>query len=833
MEVIGRKIEIDGVGVAIDNQKQLKDAIKLTNKALDDIDYADENYQKFNRTLAKLKAVQKENRRENLSLQKTMVATGEVSTGAYRKLSLELNTVKARYKDLAAENKGQTQQAKDLLNQISSLDTKLKGIDKTVGESYRNVGNYQSAFGGVANTIKGFVGAYVGVQAVKSVVENLIIDSVRLAKEAKGVEFAFEGVAGGAAALIDTRNATRGLISDLEIKRSIVEFDNFNISQKETATLFEFLAVRATQTGQSVDKLKSSLVEGLSKESKLRIDNLGISTAQLNEELERTPDFVQAVANIAKREIAEAGNILDDASNATDRWNASMENLKVSIGQGIDNGGFLSGLIDVGTNIINRFSEVNKVFGFSTGLGAALFGSKDDATIVVAEYINGLENTLKAYEKTTRSLQSRSLQKEYVNALVETGKFTVDEAIKRSEKILDNAIANNKKALAKIESDKLQSQIETNNKRIEENQKYLDKEEDQFKKQLESIAKDLENSPIDLTFNIADKAILEYEKILAYAKEYGLDSSGFIDPNTSGNGLTTAENLYGKPEPSNPLEQLPDNSFGGGEGEFGGGLEEITNREKEELEKRAANYQQFALAAGDALSGLFSTQEEEREQALRNLGKFLIASIEKTLLASIAEIYLKNVSTLGFLGIAKGAALTVLVKGAASIAQNALSAEKGIAIDHNGKIQGKRHYDGGVGVNINGRSLEVERGENIDVDEFGNTMIINRLSSLHEAPLLKAMKGKQFAGKGALLSSINQKFGGLQLAKDGIAISSSANNGIRQSIENDLNKQSSKDIAQEVYRAALAGTMQGSKAGITEANEYNRKISELDSKRSQ
>ena len=184
-----------------------------------------------------------------------------------------------------------------------------------VNNRMRELRGASKATGGVISQMKSqfktlvfpVTGLLLFVDALKSglrFAKQFITDAVQLSIEAKGVEFAFKNLGDqGEDAFNRVKIATRGLLSDLEIKRSLVEFDNFNISLEESATLFEFLTLRATQTGVSVDKLKQSLVEGLSKESKLRIDNLGISAKALNAELEKTPNFVQAVANIAKKEI--------------------------------------------------------------------------------------------------------------------------------------------------------------------------------------------------------------------------------------------------------------------------------------------------------------------------------------------------------------------------------------------------------------------------------------------------------------------------------------------------------------------------------------------------
>ena len=101
-----------------------------------------------------------------------------------------------------------------------------------------------------------------------------------------------------------------------------------------------------------MDKLKQSLVEGLSKESKLRIDNLGISAKALNEELEQTPNFVQAVANIAKTEIVRAGAILDEAASTSQRWNATLENSKLAFGNLINKSGAVTWFQQLGTSIL-------------------------------------------------------------------------------------------------------------------------------------------------------------------------------------------------------------------------------------------------------------------------------------------------------------------------------------------------------------------------------------------------------------------------------------------------------------------------------------------------
>jgi len=240
----------------------------------------------------------------------------------------------------------------------------IKTAKVTTKQFQENVGNYPKTMKTGIASLRNLVGAFGAIEGAKMAL-NIVKEARQLAIDAKGVEFAFQKIeerTGKAEeALLKTKKSTRGLMSDLDIKKAIVELDNFNISAEETDTLMEFLAVRASQTGNSIDKLKDSLVEGLSKESKLRIDNLGISAAELNAELEKTPDFTKAVANIAKREIKEAGSILDDAGSSTERWNANLSNAQLRLGKMVNESGFVSFLTDAASATLELLVPTEKL----------------------------------------------------------------------------------------------------------------------------------------------------------------------------------------------------------------------------------------------------------------------------------------------------------------------------------------------------------------------------------------------------------------------------------------------------------------------------------------
>lgn len=288
-------------------------------------------------------------RQVNANLQKERVAVRQLNkeqreaatltsryVGAYQKLNLQRTIAARTLRDLLASEKASNAEIEKAQRNFDKLDAKVRKADSAVRDSTKNVGNYKSAFQGIAGAFRQLVGAFGIIEGLR-LGFSFTKDAIELARQAKGVEFAFDRLgAAGVKAFTEVRQASRGLISDLDIKTALVDFDNFNISLEESATLFEFLSVRSAQTGKSIDSLRDSLVEGLSKESRLRIDNLGISAAQLNDELEKTPDFVQAVANIAKTEVAQAGNILDEAANSSERWAAALQNAQLRIGQTVN-----------------------------------------------------------------------------------------------------------------------------------------------------------------------------------------------------------------------------------------------------------------------------------------------------------------------------------------------------------------------------------------------------------------------------------------------------------------------------------------------------------------
>jgi hypothetical protein len=64
-------------------------------------------------------------------------------TGEYDVQSKRLRELRKEYKNLAVAGKENTEQAQKLLKEVTELDQKLKAVDKSVGQTQREVGNYK------------------------------------------------------------------------------------------------------------------------------------------------------------------------------------------------------------------------------------------------------------------------------------------------------------------------------------------------------------------------------------------------------------------------------------------------------------------------------------------------------------------------------------------------------------------------------------------------------------------------------------------------------------------------------------------------------------------
>ena len=144
-EKVVRKLEKE----LADLSKAQRGAAKSTNQLEKAIEKKTFATTKEAKEVSKVRLETQKINQENREQAKLLSST----TGAYDRLSIQLNKARKSYKNLAASERETSKEAKDLLRDITRLDRKLKSVDKTVGQSFRNVGNYTSSFNGLGQSL--------------------------------------------------------------------------------------------------------------------------------------------------------------------------------------------------------------------------------------------------------------------------------------------------------------------------------------------------------------------------------------------------------------------------------------------------------------------------------------------------------------------------------------------------------------------------------------------------------------------------------------------------------------------------------------------------------
>jgi len=232
----------------------------------------------------------------------------------------------------------------------------------------------KSSLGGLADGLMGVAKAYVGVEAVRKVVQ--------WGKEGaaiEGVEEAFDNLArksgtSSTAYLAALKQASAGTISETNLmiganKAVLLAGDRL---AKDVPKLLEIARAASKATGEDINFMFDSLVTGLARNSKMIIDNLGITVdvAKANQEYaaslgktvmaltdqEKALAFQQAVMQSGQQMINDVGVDVDSNAAKIARAEAHLQNfgnsLKVLAGN-------IVGFFAEGIDVLDRLTSQN------------------------------------------------------------------------------------------------------------------------------------------------------------------------------------------------------------------------------------------------------------------------------------------------------------------------------------------------------------------------------------------------------------------------------------------------------------------------------------------
>lgn len=254
--------------------------------------------------------------------------------GTIEQLTMQYN----RMTDAQKQTIGQ-----DYLRAIDQMKQKYQGVAEEVAKINQSLNTMPepaaATGGGLSNggKLDGMLQVFGGNLMTKgasmlagfaSEIGNCIEQGIELAKQGEGVRLAFERL--NQPGLLDNLNeATHGTVSNLELMKAAVKFDDFKLPVEELGTMLAFAQKKAKDTGQSIDYMVDSIVTGLGRKSLMILDNLGLSAAEIKERMKETGDMTKAVGEIIREQMAKAGEYIetsaDKAAQADKRLKDAME----------------------------------------------------------------------------------------------------------------------------------------------------------------------------------------------------------------------------------------------------------------------------------------------------------------------------------------------------------------------------------------------------------------------------------------------------------------------------------------------------------------------------
>ena len=358
--------------------KALQDALRNSGKSFADVDKQTEEYV---RELGKMN---------------TTAKTARGSIGEMSSAFVELSRIEKQLTDQERQSpvgKALTESLSQLRQRTIDAKNELQGLEsqlKNVGDAKQLDGG--GLFGG--DGIKGMLQVFGGnimtkaaefVSNLGSEVLTVMNESAQLAMQAEGVQMAFARLGDGSI-LEGLREATHGTVSDLELMKAAVKFNDFKLPVEELGTMLAFAQQKAKDTGQSVDYMVDSIVTGLGRKSLLILDNLGLSAAEIKEKMKETGDMTKAVGEIIREQMKKAGDYVETVADRAKQANVDLENAMLDLGNAMRETFGYSGWSEMATGIktelvgaitftIETVGEAKRAFEELLNLKDRLFGS--------------------------------------------------------------------------------------------------------------------------------------------------------------------------------------------------------------------------------------------------------------------------------------------------------------------------------------------------------------------------------------------------------------------------------------------------------------------------
>lgn len=329
-------------------------------------------------------------------------AFGKTESGA-NNLKDKLKDLVGAYNDVAkayeklTDDQKQTDFAKAMAQSLEQLQQRIRDTKQEL-YSLNNASNGKGVDLGGSMTMASFKGnvyAYAaekGAEALnmlKDKITDVLKESMKMSMEAEGIRIAYERL--GRPDLMDKlKEATHGTVTELELMKQAVKFNDFRLSLDDMGAMLAFAQQKAKDTGQSIDYMVDSIVTGLGRQSKQILDNLGISAAEIGEKMKTSGDMTKAVAEIIREQMSKSGGYIETSMDRAAKAAVDVQNEMLTLGDqmretfGTGSIEELSSMLELRLikdleNVVGIVGDLSTGFGiFGTDAGKAL---KDVANV--------------------------------------------------------------------------------------------------------------------------------------------------------------------------------------------------------------------------------------------------------------------------------------------------------------------------------------------------------------------------------------------------------------------------------------------------------------------
>jgi hypothetical protein len=295
------------------------------------------------------------------NLTKSTQNLGTQGARSFKQYQAPIEETKIKMQQLRAQidltNRSDTKRLNDLINQYKQAKKQVDDFNKSLRDQPKIINQSKVATQGLAQSFTQMYSAIKLIVAAGLVRElvDATLEAAKLNGQVEAVGNAFRRqIPNSTVLLADLKQATRNTVGELELMQRALKFQNFGADVSKLPELLEFASIRAQQTGESIDYMVNSIVDGIGRKSYLKLDNLGISLTRLKDQFNgvalnslSVAEVTQGVAAIVKEETAKMGGYAENTATKVDQISVSWQELRIIIAQRLTENGVLDAMNDI------------------------------------------------------------------------------------------------------------------------------------------------------------------------------------------------------------------------------------------------------------------------------------------------------------------------------------------------------------------------------------------------------------------------------------------------------------------------------------------------------